>query len=116
MHELGVVFHIIKEVEDVATANNVKSIKSVTLNIGEVSTIVCSYLEDCWNWAIKKSDVLKDTKLNINMIKAVTICEDCKKEYETVKFGKTCPYCGSENTYLKCGNETIIKEITVQDD
>lgn len=116
MHELGVVFHIIKEVEDVATANNVKSIKSVTLNIGEVSTIVCSYLEDCWNWAIKKSDVLKDAKLNINVIKAVTICEDCKKKYETVKFGKTCPYCGSENTYLKCGNETIIKEIAVQDD
>lgn len=115
MHELGIVFHIIKEVESIAVENNVKKIKSVTLDIGEVSTVVCSYLEDCWNWAVKKSEILQDAKLQINTIKAVTICEDCKKEYPTAQYGKTCPYCGSENTYLKCGNETIIKEILAFD-
>ena len=39
--------------------------------------------------------------------------EDCKKNYETIKFGKICPFCGSKYTYLLKGNETNIKEITV---
>ena len=47
-------------------------------------------------------------------MKAVTYCEDCKKEYETVKYGKICPYCKSERTYLLRGNEVMIKEIVVE--
>ena len=54
--------------------------------------------------------------LEIITIKAITYCEDCKKNYETIKFGKICPFCGSKYTYLLKGNETNIKEITVYDD
>ena len=115
MHELVVVFYIVQEVEKIANANNVEKVKKVTLDIGEVSTIVNPYLEDCWNWAIKKSDILKDCKLKINTIKAVTYCEDCGHKYSTVKHGKTCPKCKSTHTYLIQGNETNIKEIEVLD-
>lgn len=115
MHELGIVFHIMKEVEEIAVKNNAKSIQCVTLVVGEVSSIVNDYLIDCWNWARKKVDVLKEAELKINTIKAITFCEDCKSEYETVKYGKVCPNCQSENTYLIKGNETIIKEILVKD-
>ena len=111
MHELGIVFHILKEAEDVARANNVREISAVVLDIGEVSGIVNDYLVDCWDWAKKKTDALKDAELKINVIHAKTFCENCKKEYVTVRFGKVCPYCKSESTYLITGNETIIKEI-----
>ena len=47
----------------------------------------------------------------IEQIPAVTYCEQCKKTYETVKYGKTCPYCKSDQTYLVKGNEFNIKEI-----
>ena len=46
-------------------------------------------------------------------IDAVTLCDDCKKEYDTIAHGKICPYCGSDNTYLLRGNEFEIKEIAV---
>ena len=36
MHELGIVFHIIKKVEEVAAENSVSAVNSVTLEIGEV--------------------------------------------------------------------------------
>ena len=49
MHELGIVFHIAKMVENATRQNNVKRIAKVTLEIGEVSAIVNDYLEDCWN-------------------------------------------------------------------
>ena len=115
MHELSVVFHIAKVVEDIAKENNVARVSKVVLEVGEVSMIVNPYLQDCWKWKASKSEVLKDCELEIINIKAVTYCEDCKQQYETVKHGKICPFCGSNRTYLLRGNETNIKEIVVFD-
>ena len=40
MHELGVVFHIMDSLESVAKENDVTQIQSVTIEIGEVSTVI----------------------------------------------------------------------------
>ena len=111
MHELGIVFHIIETIEDVAKEQNLKEVSSVTVQIGEVSTVIPHYLEDCWKWAVKKTDILRECKLIHEPIEAITFCEDCEQTYRTVDFGKTCPHCGSEHTYLVVGNEVQIKEI-----
>lgn len=113
MHELGIVFHIIKTVEEVALKNNVKQIKSVTLELGEVSAVIDTYLLDCWKWAVEKHEITKGCKLKIEVIKALTICEDCSKTYSTIEHGKICPFCKSEHTHLLVGNEVNIKEIEV---
>lgn len=115
MHELGVVFHCIKQVNAIAAENNVKKINSVTVEIGEVSTVIPYYFEDCWNWAVKKETVLKDAKIVIETIHAVTHCENCGKDYPTVEHGKTCPHCGSGHTFLLTGNEINIKQIEAID-
>lgn len=116
MHELGVVFHCIKEVNKIAAENGVSRVNSVTVEIGEVSTVLPDLFEDCWNWAVKKETVLKDAKVIIETIPAVTHCENCLKDYPTVQYGKTCPYCGSGETYLLTGNELSIKQIEVFDE
>lgn len=113
MHELGVVFYVIRDVKAVAEENNVDKVASVTLEIGEVSGVIHEYLIDCWNWARQKEAVVEKAELKIEEIKGVTYCEDCGKEYETVTYGKTCPYCGGGHTYLLRGNEFLIKEIEV---
>lgn len=111
MHELGIVFHVIKSVEKVAKENNITEIASVTLELGQVSGVIPSYMDDCWKWAIKKTEYLQSAELIIEEIPAVTYCEDCEKTYATVEYGKICPYCQSEQTYLLQGNEANIKEI-----
>ena len=116
MHELGIVFHIAKKVESLAVENHVNHVAKVVLEIGEVSTVIPSYLEDCWKWKCTKIEILKDCQLEVEMIPAVTFCEDCEKTYGTVEHGKICPYCGSEHTYLVQGNEHAIKEIVVYDE
>ena len=45
MHELGLVVHVIKQVEELAKQNNVKEVKEVTLEVGEVSGVVKQYFE-----------------------------------------------------------------------
>ena len=114
MHELGIVFYIIRDVKEVAEANDVKRVESVTLEIGEVSTVIPHYLEDCWNWAVKREPIMDSAKLIVETVPAVTWCDDCAREYPTVAHGKICPYCGSERTWLKVGNEVSIKEIAVE--
>ena len=114
VHELGVVFNVIEAVEEIAKENELKKIESVTLELGEVSTVIPEYLTDCWDWAVKRNDLFGDTKLLLEKIPAVTFCEDCKKTYPTVLHGKICPHCGSGRTYLLQGNEFIIKEISAE--
>ena len=111
MHELGVTFTVIKRVEEVAKENNVKHVSKVTLSLGEVSTVIKEQLIDCWNWAVSKEEGFQGCKLEIKMLDAVTWCDDCKSEYPTVAHGKTCPHCGSGNTWLLRGNEVEILEI-----
>lgn len=111
MHELGIVFHIIKGVKKTAKENELTEIASVTVELGQVSAVVPHYLTDCWRWAADKEELLRGSELKIEEIPAVTYCEACGKTYSTVEYGKICPYCGSERTYLLQGNQVMIKEI-----
>ncbi len=111
MHEMGVVFHVIDNIKDLAAENELTKVNSVTLQLGEVSTVIPEYLEDVWKWAVEREELMKGCGLIIEPIKAVTFCEDCKQTYSTIEHAKVCPNCGSENTYLVQGNEFIIKEI-----
>jgi hydrogenase nickel incorporation protein HypA/HybF len=114
MHELGVVFKIKQQVEDVAKQNNVKKVTSLTIELGEVSTVVPDLFIECFDWAKKKSEYLQDCKLNLVIIKAISYCEDCKQTYSTTEFARTCPHCKSPHTYLVSGNELKIKQIEVE--
>ena len=115
MHELGLVNYVVKQVSKIAEENNVTKVGSVTLEFGEVSGIVTSYLYDYWNWYTKKFPLFDGAKLICETIPAITWCDNCKQTYPTVKYGKTCPHCGSGNTWLLQGNEMNIKEIEVED-
>ena len=98
MHELGIVFHMIKTVERIAEENVLTSVSSVTLELGEVSGVVPHELTSCWNWAVAQTEVLKGAELRIETIPAVTLCESCNRTYPTVPQGRVCPLCGSEET------------------
>lgn len=111
MHEMGTVMYVIRTVNEVCEENKLTKVGSVTLQVGEVSGILPEYLISFWQWAIKKEKYLKEAELIIEQIDAVTRCGNCGKTYETVKYAKVCPFCGSDHTWLETGNEYIIKEI-----
>ena len=113
MHELGVVFHIMDSLEKVAVENEVTGISRVVLELGEVSTVIESYLHNCWQWAAKKRELFDEAELVVETIPARTYCEGCGQTYATVEHGKICPCCHSPDTWLLQGNEFYIKEIEV---
>ncbi len=111
MHEMGTVVTVIDIVDEVAEENNLNRIAQVNLDIGEVSGILPEFITKCWDFAIRRSKYCTEAKLGINTVKAITICNDCNTTYETVKYAKICPHCGSHNTQLVVGNEYNIKEV-----
>lgn len=113
MHELGIVFHIADSVVQVAKDNGAAHVHSVTLEVGEVSTVIPEYLLDVWKWNCKRTPMLEDCELLVERLPAVTYCDACGKTYPTVEHGKTCPRCGSDRTWLQTGNEVNIREISV---
>ena len=111
MHELGTIIYVIDTVEKLAAEQKLSAVSSVTLEVGEVSGIVPSYLSDFWLYARKKSELLKETELKMETLPAVSFCQGCERTYPTVQYAKICPYCGSGDTFLLTGNEFNIKEI-----
>ena len=114
MHELGIVVHVIKQIEDLAKTQKVEKVVELTLEVGEVSGVVKEYFVDAFEWAKKRTEYMKDCKLNLIIIQGITYCEDCKKTYSTTEYGKECPYCHSTNTYLVTGKDVMIKNVKVQ--
>lgn len=116
VHELGIVYHIIRDVEDVAQDNGILHVSSVTLSLGEVSGVVPELLSDAWVWAAAKHPVVAGAELVLEPVPAITYCEACGQTYATVEHGKICPHCGSERTYLVQGQEVMIKQIETPDE
>ena len=115
MHELGIVIHVAKTLNEIAEENHLKKIGSVTLEVGEVSGIITDYFIDCWNYFKVRHPLLKDCEMKLEIIEGINFCEDCYEEYKAIIYGRICPRCGSEHTYLVKGNECNIKEIEAED-
>ena len=111
MHELGIVFHLIKMVDEVGEQNSLTSVSRVTLTLGEVSGVIPDYLADCWKWAAEKDDLGRGSELVVEEAPAVTLCNACGRTYGTVAHGKICPHCGSPDTVLASGDEVELTSI-----
>ena len=114
MHEMGIILHLAKTLDETAEQEKLERISAVTLQIGEVSGIMTDLFVDCWNYFRRKHAALEECELILEPIPAVTWCDSCKSTYETVKYGRECPYCHSGETWLLKGNECVIKEIVAE--
>lgn len=114
MHELGIVMKVVEEAEQAAKENEVKKVLKLTMEVGEVSSIVPDLFRDCFEWAKKRTQYLQEAQLEMILIQGISYCTECRKTYETTKYAKICPHCGSEKTYLVTGNEITIKGMEVE--
>ena len=110
MHELGILYHVVEKLDEIKEAEKLSIIDSVTLEVGELSAVVPSFLEECWPAAVYKTTYV-DTKLIIESIEGIVNCKSCYKNYNLMKANGVCPHCGEEKSTLVSGDEFNIKEI-----
>ena len=109
MHELSVMMEVVKTVEEEARKNNVTKIKTLTLQVGEISSVVPEYIKDCYEAAFKQT-MLEGAALEIEVIHAEAKCAECGNVFNIKKTKAICPFCGSREAGLITGREFMIKE------
>ena len=110
MHELGVVIEVVKTVERVSVEQNLKKIDTVVLQIGELSSMIPRYVEQCYPAAVDGT-ILEGTKLQIEVLPGNALCKECNKVFRLLEHNRQCPICGSQHWELLSGREFYIKEI-----
>lgn len=103
--------------KNVVKEQNVRAIKRVVLLVGDGALVNRHLLSQVWKEYVtqKNEDALKNSEMICEGIRLQSKCSDCSKTFDTSKFGKTCPYCSSENTQITQGVEILIKQIEVFD-
>lgn len=114
MHEIGIVRQMLRTVNDFAAANNVRNIKAVVVDCGELSLIIPRYLEEIYPTVVKDS-ILRDAELKINIIPGMAECNSCDEIFNVIDYKGYCPNCGSFDKTVLSGKDFIIREIVVQD-
>ena len=119
MHELGVILNMLDTLDAAAKRNKVSRIATVSIDVGEMTGIVPTYMKGAWPEACNGT-VCQGSELYINLVKAVSLCADCGEEFLTMENAPgdvpTCPKCGSTRWTLKEGNGLVIREIGVEDE
>lgn len=110
MHELGIMYHIAKQVLEVAETNQLSEIEAIVLQVGELSSVVSRYLHACFPAAVDGT-LLENTKLEVEILTANGICQGCGNVYPLVEHSKICPKCQSRDFEMLSGGELFLKEI-----
>ena len=110
MHELGVVFEVVKTVENFMKKNGLTKVDKVVIQIGELSSMIPKYIESCYPAAVDGT-LLQDTKLEIEIVPGNVICKGCNEVFNLIKNKGACPNCEESCWELLSGKEFMIKEI-----
>jgi len=110
LHELGVVFEVVKTVQNFAQKNQLEKIDTLVLQIGELSSMIPKYIKECYP-AAADGTILQDTKLEIEVLPGNGRCKQCDLVFNLIENNGACPHCASKDFELLSGKEFMIKEI-----
>lgn len=110
MHELGIVYEIIKVVDNFVVENQLTTVDKIVLEIGQLSQAIPRFIEQCYPAAVSETPY-EGTKLEIISLPANGKCNGCNEIYNIIDYHKVCPNCQAEDFTLLSGREFNIKEI-----
>lgn len=110
MHELGIVYQIIKVVDQFVIENQVTKVDKIILEIGQLSQAIPRFIEECYPAAVNETPY-EQTKLEIIILPAHGKCNGCGEIYNIVSERKICPRCQADDFSLISGREFNVKEI-----
>lgn len=110
MHELGIVYEIIKVVDGFVKENKITHVEKIVLEIGQLSQAIPRFIEACYPAAVDGT-AYEAAILEIITLPAIGECKTCETHYNIVDHRKVCPTCQGESFTLISGQEFSIKEI-----
>lgn len=115
MHEIGVLYKILDSVSKIAEDNNVKKIKGIEIELGELSGMLPVFFEQYYPLATENKELFKGSSLKIRKVPGEGLCLECNTLYNIMRFEGRCPKCKSRNKKVLGGTNLTIKNILVED-
>lgn len=92
--------------------NNLKTVTSIEISVGEATGLIPHYLEDYYPQCVKDT-ILENSTLKVNYIPVTAKCEDCGTEYTPSRENEyKCPQCASIHSRMIHGREFVLDRLT----
>ena len=112
MHEMSIAQNLIEIIQEEMTKHNVNTLRSVRLNIGQMSAIVPDALSFCFEVIVAGTE-LEGTKLIMDIIPLKGYCDACKNEFLIEDYAFACTFCESSNIETLAGQDLSVVEMEV---
>lgn len=113
MHELSIAVNLVDIAISHANEAKAKKINCIEVEIGELSGVIGSALEFCFE-TVCKNTIADNAILSIISISALGTCQDCHHSFSLDSLFSPCPNCESFQIVLNKGKELRIKSILVE--
>ncbi|MBI3596461.1 MAG: hydrogenase maturation nickel metallochaperone HypA [Nitrospirae bacterium] len=114
MHELSIARGIVEAVRQHLPSGEVRSVKSVTLKLGDFTRIVPESLAFCFEMATEGT-AAQGAKLKIETVPVRCLCTACGAGFEAGRYVVLCPNCGNAGVELISGNELDVVEVELSE-
>jgi len=112
MHEMSIAQSLIDIIKEEMTRHDATVLRSVRLNIGQLSAIVPQSLSFCFE-VITSGTELEGAKLIMEVIPLEGMCRECKQAFGIEDYAFECPYCGSPDIETTAGQDLSIVDMEV---
>ena len=112
MHEMGIADVMMKTIDRIAQRENAAGVRSVTVELGDLSGVVPRFLADCWE-AVAAGTAYENTELRLHPVPGTAQCLDCDRTFVAQIDDLRCPNCGGIKLRPLSGRDLTITEIEI---
>lgn len=113
MHELSLAESVREIIEQAALEQGFARVKTVRLEIGQLSCVEPEAMRFCFDAAMKSS-IAEDARLEIIETPGQGRCAQCGGEARISALHDACPHCGSHAMQVVAGDAMRVKELEVE--
>lgn len=115
MHEMGIADAVLKTVDRIARQEDAAGVRSITVELGDLSGVVPRFLTDCWE-AVSAGTAYEGVELRLHPVPGSLLCLDCDTTFVADIESLRCPHCGGVKLKPLSGQDMTIAEIELYDD
>lgn len=113
MHEYSIVQALLSQCEEIAKANNARSVQKVVVKIGKMSGVEPHLLETAFN-TFKEKTLCDMAEFVMNLQPLIIECNECKSITELKEIYYKCPQCASLNVRVIDGEDMFLMTLEMQ--
>lgn len=114
MHEMSLTEGVIRILEEQAATHGFTKVKTVWLEIGDLSQVDPESMLFCFGAIAKGSAIAAEAVAEIIRVPGQAWCLDCAESVAVATRYDPCPKCGGFGLQVTAGGEMRIKELEVE--